>query len=688
MHKMIRMIAAFLPVVFLMEPATAISFPADDEAFQRREAAWQDFSNWDKAVGISSKVFQDFAGSDETEAIFDDYGNAVLVISISKELLHSGNLQAALVLIKDKLQDALIKEITPDFHAWLGWITWAKAGMELYKDVVFDPMVESSQINTYIGLRKAGNEPEDAFAGVRGYGYIVERAKKEFRKQYGDGPFQKDSNELLPAWEAQFLQFAKAGMESKYLEKVHKELLATFQARAAAAAARLPELREQVLLLLRQKTVSRIKIEPAVSEIHVGEQVVLEAIAIFADPSAPRSAEEVTADCAWKGAPGDNVYTAQPSDVGRTITITAEYLGLVGTATVKVLQTDCGDHGRWNEAAGQCDCDSGYVWNQDLGECVPRDLAGPENIKEVLVDMESRFYEAVQSFNTHYDNFVAGLQAQAGRRPEEICANANLAFSFTRAAAAYDIVESYYVEALDKVGRSTRGLNWEAIAAGNYEPDIHVLDQIRLEMFRKEYQKVSENGENLPTLLAQYAPGCDPEEMIALGGRTAETDQNAESGIDTGDFDGATGSGGGTSSGELRLARIGEPAVHIDNLASCSGGSMTLKLNPPVFPSVIHPGDVVVISVSFNWTVTGSKVSGIDIAAVLFFGDQTKESQHFSTYSGSRTQNFTFTATPALFQQPGLAIGVTVGGSLSCDGGSSDQALVQYTQGYVRAGSK
>ncbi|MBN1543313.1 hypothetical protein JW992_14325 [candidate division KSB1 bacterium] len=685
-----RAIAKFCLVALLVLQAAHPSSLVADAAFQQQEAAWQDFSNWNKAIGVSSHAFQELMGDDDTKALIEDYGNAVLVITISKELFHSGDMTAAVLLIKDKLQDKIIEKIAPGFHAWMGWMTWAKTGMELFKDLVFDPMVEQSQIDTYVGLRRAGNEPEDAFAGVRGYGYIVERAKKEFRRQYGDQPFQTDSDDLLPAWEEKFLQFIKAGMESKYQEKLHEELIERFQAEAAAQQARLSELREQLLLRLQQAQVGRLQLDPSTAELSIGEEVVFTAIAVYADPSAPRSAADVTADCIWSGSPGDNIYVARSSDAGRTLTITADYYGVVGSASVTVLSTDCGDHGSWNSSTRQCDCDSGYVWHKELQECVETDFIQEGQVEEVLGDLEVPFYDAIRMFDDHYDNFVAAISASADRSADAICADAALAFSFTRAAAAYELVASLYAEALDRVGRGMSGLNWQAVAAGIYETDIHVLDQIRLEMFHKDYQKVSEKGENLPTLLAQYAPGCDPEEMIALGSRSGEIDQNAETGVDGGGFIGSGGDpgGGGSGSGELRMVRTGEPFTQIKNRAFCSGGTLTINVTPPAFPEVIRPGDTVTLTVAFTWSASGSNLDDWEVVAVVFFGEEIKESQAFTAFSGSRTERFSFSATESLFQDAAMAINITVGGGIVCQGGSSDDAVTQYTQAYVRMGSR
>ena len=126
----------------------------------------------------------------------------------------------------------------------------------------------------------------------------------------------------------------------------------------------------------------------------------------------------------------------------------------------------------------------------------------------------------------------------------------------------------------------------------------------------------------------------------------------------------------------------------IDKQASCSGGALTLNVTAPVFPSEIRPGESVTLSVTFNWSITGSQVEDNAVIAVVHFSDQIKEGQEFTTFSGTRTQNFTFTATESAFLQPAWGIVVAVSGVVLCEGGSGDSATSQYIQGYIRSGGQ
>lgn len=694
-------------ILFLLLQWTATPLAADELTFEQIEAIKKDLGRETDKLGMFAHVLQEFLGDEDTQQIIDFYANGLLMVNMSLELAQTGDLEAAAKLLVEKMTDdacsEIIKQQMPNFHSWMGWISWAKTGMELFKDIVWDPMVESDQMQIYINMRTLGGDSEDAiadaYASLPGAPHILERGKHEFRRVYGDLAFVEGTDDLLPRWREKWETFVAANMERKYQEILHQRTLARFQAEAEAVQKQLPEMRAKVLELLERTKVDRVVVEPAVSRIPVDGRVTFSATAIYAHPLAPVAARDVTRECTWSAEGGidGNVFIAGKAHpfLDQPITVTATYsgeAGLQGTATVYVF-ADCGAYGHWNSVSKECECDSGYAYDETLDECVsktPREKG--EEIQEVLADMERPFLEAVKTFNQHFDNFVAGLHSLAGSSAEAICTNANLAFSFARAGVAYELVHSYYLHSLELVFGLKKEPDWNRLTLQGYDPQVHVLDWYRLEIFHKEHQRVSERGESLPTLLAQYAPGCDAENLIDLGARTAEIDQNAETGID-GDQIAWTGGdsgsgGGGGSSGELRFVRSGQVITQIDKQASCSGGAITLNVTTPVFPSEIRPGESVTLSVTFNWSITGSQVEDNAVIAVVHFGDQIKEGQEFTTFSGTRTQNFTFTVTESAFLQPAMGIVVAVSGFIGCEGGSGDSATSQYIQGYIRSGGQ
>ncbi|MBD3297637.1 MAG: hypothetical protein GF341_03200 [candidate division Zixibacteria bacterium] len=659
-----------------------VVFPASyaDPTYEQQQEIWKDFSNTDKAAGIAFHVFQEAMGNDETQQFIDDYADAVTLIKVHHELFQTGSLSGAVTVIKDRLQDKLIAKLAPDFNWWLGWMKAAKAGMELFKDFVFDPMVEQSQIDTYVGLRESGLDPEDAFAGVRGYGYIVERGKKEFRKEYGDLPFQTGTNELLPKWRADFREYIKAGMENAYHRKLHRDLLERSRQLAAEAEAKLPAMRDRLLTILRQYRVAKVELSPATASLNVGDQVVFDAIGIYADPSAPRSATDVTAQCTWSGGTDDNVFVATEKDAGRTVTIIADYYGVTGAATVTVLDADT------TESIDDALADVREDEEEGEGE-----ETGEDAEDEILDDIQRQFDEAVRRFGEHHNDFIARLQSLAGESSDAICGDGTLAFSLAAASDAFLDVEGYYTDALAAVrlagNLSAAATGRTPTAAEDFDPanveGLGVFDQIAMRMMQEDYAAVLADVEDMGTRLDELAPGCDPEEMLDAGRRVAESDQDPESGVDIAGGTGVVGDGGG----ELRF-EADQLGSETDFSASCTGGSMTLNMDPPTFPQQILPDGSYTVSVSVSWSTSGSQIKDVSMLVSILINQELRVEREFETFSGSRTVTATVRGSDVDFGEQVIAMSVVVGGGLMCENNSSDGLGAVYNQVYFRRGSE
>lgn len=664
----------WIPVLILVLLAIAPGNAGAVLTYEQREAIWNDFSQWDKAVGITATAYQEFLGTEASEKLIEGYGSAVFLMQLNKELLLTGDLGAAFQLVRDRIADSIIKELAPGFHSWLGWISAAKAGMELFKDLVFDPMVEQSQLDTYFGLRDAGYEPETAFASMRGIGHMMERAKVEFRRQRGDDPFVPGTNDLRPQIMPQFERFMQAGVETRYHEKLHRDFLERFDEETRKAEAELPRFRERLLAHLRQTQVGRVEIDPVTSVVRPGEQVALSATAIYADPGAPRSARDVSAEATWSGGTSDNIFLAAGEHVGRTITVTAEYAQIVGSAVITVISGECGEDGRWDDALGRCVCnDAALVWNHDLAECVPAEDEEGE-ADELLGDLEGEFYGAVRVFEESFGDFRARLQAMAGQPRELICSDVAVAFSLTRAAAAYDLVDFLLESARARVSELDAGAR------------IHVMDEMRMTLFGRDHARIRNRAEGMPALLAQHAPGCDIEEVLAAGSRVAEGDQRAERGVD---MTGGVGDGGGVDPGGLRFVPQGNPIRQEKTSARCSGGSLNLNVTSVQLPTEIRAdAGTYTISVSLSWTSSGSAREDVSVVVSVQLAEEQRMSDDFGTWSGSRSLQFTFDSSVVDFGQPVTAVSVNILAGIMCTGGSADGAYVQVVQPYVRRGSE
>ncbi|MBI5867339.1 MAG: hypothetical protein HZB43_03485 [candidate division Zixibacteria bacterium] len=644
----------------------------------QEEAIWRDFSNWDKGVNVGSKVLQELAGDEGTEAMLEDYGNAVLVISVSKELFHSGDLEAAVLLIKDKLQDKAIEKITPGFSAWLGWMTWAKSGMELFKDVVFDPMVEQSQIDTYIGLRDAGNSPEDSYAGVRGLGYSIERAKAEFKKQYGDNVFQEGTNDLLPKWEGRFLQFVKAGFESKYLEKLHRETLAAFKKAAKEASARVPAYRERMQALLRRYAVKSVVLEPSTAKVKPGESVVFSAIAVYADKSSDRSAEDVTADAKWTGADG-NVFKAGKKT--GTFVVTASYAGVAGSATVIVE-----DEGSDRKSVEELLEDFG---KEGDGETRPRLTTG----KELLVGIQREFDKAHAEFERCRHDADGRLRSLASEPADVICADVSLAAAYACLESQFDRCAELHREAHGTLTQASPGTRWQDMDMNSdVIPEatcgINPMDQITIILLNTKYQAAKNDRAETRTQLQSVAPGCDPEDLADAGSRPSNSNERGRS--DPGGEGNSGGQSGGAVGDGVRFEKMGAPALPNGSSATdrCQGGGVSISVTTPDFPDVIRPDQTYTLDVKVTWTVTGSNVEDIAFRGMLWFmGAGAMESEELTSRNGSRTLHYTVDSRALDFGERANTITVIFGGRITCEGDSSADVGVSVVQAYARQGN-
>jgi len=114
---------------------------------------------------------------------------------------------------------------------------------------------------------------------------------------------------------------------------------------------------------------------------------------------------------------------------------------------------------------------------------------------------------------------------------------------------------------------------------------------------------------------------------------------------------------------------------------------MTLEVSGEVvFPRTITRDGYYTVRVPVTWSVVGSGVEDNAFGiAVIIFG-VLKESGEIRDRSGSRTFDFQFSGSEVDFSRGADAIGVTVGGGVQCEGGSSDAASASITQIYHRHG--
>jgi hypothetical protein len=369
-------------------------------------------------------------------------------------------------------------------------------------------------------------------------------------------------------------------------------------------------------------------------------------------------------------------------------TVTATYMNGYAECFVTVVP-DCGAIGFWNSNARKCDCHDPYIWHAELGECVMRtDVVEPD----ILEGIEQEFVETVRQFDEHHQNFLSRFRALAAADAEAICSDGNLAFSVVQADQRALLANSYLETATDLAFTLARSrlVQEHGTASGqtiSTDAALSLMDQIRMDMMRSENSRVQQQSGDMFVLISRAAPGCDGQEVLDNGNRVAEGSQDAETGTD-GDWTSPDpGGGGGTSGGGLRFEPSSSIDVRTDTSAQCPGGLLSLNITDYSFPTEIRADQsTYTVSITVNWSTSGSDVGSIEIGAFVWFLNVQSEAQTVNTYSGTKTFRFTFNRSEVNFDITAGSIILSLSGSLICDT-DADVANSQFYQQYMRRGS-
>lgn len=240
-----RGFVGFLLLLLLVTPAVA------QLTYEQQQALTDYFNKNDKIASFGSKPLE-LLDNQKYANFFKQYGNALLVIRVANELKNTNDLEAAKMIV-EALEKRILEKIAPSFSKVLGWIGWAKLGMELFKEFYFDPALEQFNVDMYIKNRSAFG-PEDCFATVRAWGHVRLRALKRFRAEYGSLVFKPGSkDELLPKWEKKLQEFANAWFETQYQKKLLEDAKQALLKERQQAEGKLPDFDQYLLTLLQEK---------------------------------------------------------------------------------------------------------------------------------------------------------------------------------------------------------------------------------------------------------------------------------------------------------------------------------------------------------------------------------------------------------------------------------------------------
>lgn len=190
-----------------------------------REILLKHIRTFKDLVKVQSKPLELIIEDARFKSFFSNYADFLSVVDAAGKY-YQGQFKDALLVVGEIGMKKVLKALVPKYEAALGWASWAKKGLELFKDFVFDPWVEKEQLETYIARRKEGLEPEDACASLFGWGHTRERALKQMKDQgynldllWVNG--QKGT--LSKVWEDKLQYFVAATFEAQFQKEILKE---------------------------------------------------------------------------------------------------------------------------------------------------------------------------------------------------------------------------------------------------------------------------------------------------------------------------------------------------------------------------------------------------------------------------------------------------------------------------------
>ena len=215
---------------------------------------------------------------------------------------------------------------------------------------------------------------------------------------------------------------------------------------------------------------------------------------------------------------------------------------------------------------------------------------------------------------------------------------------------------------------------------------LPIEDQLALVEIQNEY------NEDLIVLkfalkeLKAKGEGCDAEDLLDRGNRTAEPGQDPETGVDAGA--GAGTGGGPIDDGALRFQKTGSVFSQEDLNATCDGGTLEVEVTSgPEFPDQVTPDGTYTMEITITWSASGSGIEDFDLVATVLFLGVFRSSEHVASSTGSQTFTWTFSGSELDFGQPAGVIMVQIAGGILCAGNSSGDVSASYSQAYLRYGS-
>jgi len=219
----------------------------------------------------------------EYKDVFDEFDNYLLMISVLDKLRNAQDWEAFETVVI-AVEMSILKKVIPALHRSLGWVSWIRTAMQLFKTFIFDPYLYSWAVDEYYQNRERLLEPDIALTTIRAEGNIRQQMLEKFREEHGDAVFEEitpSGLKLLPRWERNFDQYVIAHFENEYQKRKLQEYQSEAAEKIEYIQLRLSELERTIeeILAAKARETETLSIIPSDVILRIGESVDFKIIA-------------------------------------------------------------------------------------------------------------------------------------------------------------------------------------------------------------------------------------------------------------------------------------------------------------------------------------------------------------------------------------------------------------------------
>jgi hypothetical protein len=313
--------------------------------------------------------------------------------------------------------------------------------------------------------------------------------------------------------------------------------------------------------------------------------------------------------------------------------------------------------------------------------------AGSDWDAGLFASLYRQFKSSSREFRVHASDFLDLLDQLAGtEEAHHLCEDPTLAYSYAETRRAAELLVVAYVDILRLLVPDWHPEDENPGMMEAFLPPythLPIEDQLALVEVRRVYSEDKFVGTYVERELKSKSEGCDPEDLLDRGNRTAEPGQDPETGVD-----GGSGTGGGPiDDGEFRFQRTGPVSIQQNLHATCDAGTISINVTSrPDFPERVTPDGTYTVSIGLTWSANGSGIEDIDVVVSVLFLGMYQAMESITSSSGTQTFVWTYRGSEVDFGLPYGVIMVQIIGGITCEGGSTGDLSAAFSQAYYRTG--